>query len=153
MPPIPRPGNGSGSGDGDDVAQGQLHHVELDADVLDRPARHRGAAVIHPLLALLHSQPEPVDELLREQMHVGARVQHEPRLETTDAPDDERSVRRRAVGALEGDRHARQDVDVGHLPAPAHRRDSAAAGRTTEWLASIRETIASRGPSRHSSLP
>ena len=91
-PPIPPEANGAGAGIDTTSRSVQLGVTELQPDVRDRPARHRRAAVVDALLALLDVEPEPVDELLREDVHVGARVVDEQRVATAHGSHDERRV-------------------------------------------------------------
>jgi hypothetical protein len=96
--------------DRDEVAEHQLDVAEGERGILHRPARHRRPAVVDALLACLDRQPEPVDELLGQEVHVRPGVQHEQRLDAADRARDERRVLRRTGRR---DRDAGQDPD-GH---------------------------------------
>ena len=97
MPPIPFGGNGAGAGIETTSPSVSSSVAQRQRDVLDRPARHRRAAVVDALLALLDLEPEPVDELLREDVHLGPGVEDEQGLDSPDRAGDERRVLRRAV--------------------------------------------------------
>ena len=104
-------GERSGRRDRHDLAEHELRVAEREGDVGDRPARHRRAAVVDAVLTLLDVEPELVDQLLREDVHVRACVEDEQCVDAADGACDERRMPRRAVGAVERDRRRGEHVD------------------------------------------
>ena len=115
-------------GDRDHVAERERLLGDADLELADRPAGHRRARVVGPVLGRLGVHADPIDELLRQHMVGRARVEDQPRADATDRGVDHRGVHGGPVLGLERDRDIDEDLDPGGRPVGGGHVDTIRRG-------------------------